>query len=350
MVQLGHVVPPDLLFRSYLFFTSSSERMTEHFSKLMNGMADAFTRPKGLVVEIGSNDGTALRSLAGRDLRILGVDPSRNLSEIATATGVPTIDEFFTEDLATRIVETHGQADLIVGCNVLGHIDDLDDVCRGVKALMGDDGAFVIEIPYLGAMLDRLEWDTIYHEHLSYFAVAPLRHLFTRFGLGLREVEFVPVHGGSIRCTVVHGDVTAPAIDDLIEAETAKRLADRETYAPLPDMVTRHQHALRSWLEEQGSEGRTVIGYGAPAKGSVLLNSCRIGPELLSVVLDSTPAKQGLHMPGTHQPILPPGALEEIGPDILLVLAWNHASEIAEREQPFRAGGGRLLTPYLDEL
>ena len=144
--------------------------MAEHFSRLMNRMADTFARPKGLVVEIGSNDGTALRSLAGRDVRILGVDPSRNLSALATASGVPTIDEFFTEELAKGIVETQGQADLIVGCNVLGHIDDLDDVCRGIKVLLGDHGAFVLEVPYLGEMLDQLEWDTIYHEHLSYLA------------------------------------------------------------------------------------------------------------------------------------------------------------------------------------
>ena len=205
----------------------------------MNRMADTFARPKGLVVEIGSNDGTALRSLADRDVRILGVDPSRNLSALATASGVPTIDEFFTEELAKGIVETQGQADLIVGCNVLGHIDDLDDVCRGIKVLLGDHGAFVLEVPYLGEMLDQLEWDTIYHEHLSLLTVAPLRHLFRRFGLGLQEVEFVSVHGGSIRCTVVQGEVRAPSVDDLIEAETAKRLADRRTYALLPDQVRR---------------------------------------------------------------------------------------------------------------
>ena len=185
MVQLGHVVPADLLFRSYLFFTSSSQRMSEHFSLLMTDNANEFVHPGGLVVEIGSNDGTALAAIQRRDVRVLGVDPSRNISVIAASRGVPTIAEFFTEALADEILRVAGPAELIVGCNVLGHIDDLDDVCRGLKVLLAENGAFVFEVPYLGEMLDRGEYDTIYHEHLSYFAVRSLAHLFDRNGLRL---------------------------------------------------------------------------------------------------------------------------------------------------------------------
>lgn len=350
MVQLGHVVPADWLFRSYLFFTSSSQRMSEHFAQLMNESADEFARPGGLIVEIGSNDGTALAAVKGRDIRVLGVDPSRNISVMAAARGVPTIAEFFTEALADEIVRVGGQAELVVGCNVLGHIDDLDDLCRGIKALLADDGAFVFEVPYLGEMLGRMEYDTIYHEHLSYFAVRPLAHLFDRNGLRLERVEFFPVHGGSLRGTVTQGSGQSPAVEELIAGEISRGLGDRQTYATLAQRVREHGVALRERLEELRAAGKKVIGYGAPAKGSVVLNYCGIDVDLLPIVLDSTPAKQGLHMPGTHQPILPPSVLQEEDPDVLLLLAWNHADEIVAREHAFKAGGGRFLTPHLDNL
>jgi novobiocin biosynthesis protein NovU/D-mycarose 3-C-methyltransferase len=350
MCQLGHVVPADSLFRSYLFFTSSSLRMIEHFSLLMTQNADEFVGPGGLVVEIGSNDGSGLASLQQRNVRVLGVDPSRNISVMAAARGVPTIAEFFTEALANEIVRVAGRAELIVGCNVLGHIDDLDDVCRGLKTLLAEDGAFVFEVPYLGDMLDRTEYDTIYHEHLSYFAIRPLAHLFQRNGLRLDQIQFFPVHGGTLRGTVVHGEGRSPAVEELIAAELDRGLGDRETYATLALRVDEQRVALRQRLEDLRAEGKKVIGYGAPAKGSVVLNFCGIGTDLLPVVLDSTPAKQGLHVPGTHQPILPPSALEDERPDVLLLLAWNHADEIVAREHEFRARGGRFLTPHVDEL
>jgi len=350
MVQLGHVVPPDMLFRSYLFFTSSSQKMTEHFSRLMRENTEEFVGPGGLVVEIGSNDGSALAAIERDDVRILGVDPSRNISVMAAARGVPTIAEFFTEALADEIVRVAGRAELIVGCNVLGHIDDLDDVCRGLTALLADNGAFVFEVPYLGEMVDRMEYDTIYHEHLSYFAVRPLARLFARNGLRLDKVEFVSVHGGSLRGTVVKDDGQSPAVEALISAEIERGLGEEASYTTLATRVHDHGVALRSRLSELRSAGVKVIGYGAPAKGTVVLNYCEIGTDLLPVVLDSTPAKQGLHVPGTHQPILHPSEMDSQRPDVLLLLAWNHAEEIVAREAAFRERGGRFLTPHLIEL
>ena len=271
-------------------------------------------------------------------------------SVTAAARGVPSISEFFTEALAHEVARVAGPADLIVGCNVLGHIDDLDDVCRGLKALLADNGAFIFEVPYLGDMVDRLEYDTIYHEHLSYFAVRPLELLFRRHGLRLERVEFVPVHGGSVRGTVVHGQGVSSLVARLIEAEAGRRLGERASYEDLAREVPAHRNALRNRLEQLKDEGSKVIGYGAPAKGSVVLNYCEIGTDLVPVVLDSTPAKQGLHVPGTHQPILPSTALHDEAPDVLLLLAWNHAEEIVGREQAFVKNGGRFLTPHLIEL
>lgn len=349
MVQLGHVVPPDLLFRSYLFFTSSSQRMADHFARLMAQGVDEFVSPGGLVVEIGSNDGTALDSIERPDVRRLGVDPSRNISVMAAARGVPTIAEFFTEGLAKEIARVAGKAQFVVGCNVLGHIDDLDDVCRGLTELLSDDGAFVFEVPYLGEMLERMEYDTIYHEHLSYFAVQPLARLFSRHGLRLERVEFHPVHGGTVRGTVVRGDGWSAEVDDLIARESDLGIDRRVAYVEFARHVEQHRELLKERLEQLERDGTKVIGYGAPAKGSVVLNYCGIGTDLLPAVIDSTPAKQGLHVPGTHQPIMSPDVLESEHPDVLLLLAWNHAEEIVAKESGFRERGGRFLTPHLEE-
>ncbi|MFI5378441.1 MAG: class I SAM-dependent methyltransferase [Tepidisphaerales bacterium] len=349
MVQLGHVVPPQLLFRSYLFFTSSSLRMTHHFSALMTEKANAYVRPGGLVVEIGSNDGTALSSIQRRDVRVLGVDPARNVSVMAAARGVPTVSEFFTEPLGREIARVAGHASLIVACNVLGHIDDLDDLCRGVDALLAADGALVFEVPYLRELMDRGEYDTVYHEHLSYFAVRPLATLLNRHGLRLEKVELMPVHGGTLRGTAVRGSGCSDEVQRLIAAEADSGIGERRTWAAFAAQVEARRTGLRDKLLNLHASGTKVIGYGAPAKGSVVLNYCGIGTDLVPVVLDSTPAKQRLYVPGTHQIIQPPSALSKENPDVLLLLAWNHAAEILEREKQFRTRGGRFLTPHLVE-
>jgi novobiocin biosynthesis protein NovU/D-mycarose 3-C-methyltransferase len=347
MAQLGHVVPASLLFRSYLFFTSSSRAMSDHFAELMNHASDQFVPPGGLVVEIGSNDGTALASIRRRDARVLGVDPARNIAVMAASRGVPTVSEFFTEPLAREIARVAGPAHLIVACNVLGHIDDLDDVCRGLKVLLAPDGAVVLEVPYLGDLIDRAEYDTIYHEHLSYFAVRPLAALLNRHGLRLARVERFSVHGGTMRCTAVHGQGVGPQVQEMIDNERQTGLDQPAAFAPFAQKVGIERSGLRRRLVELKQQGRKVIGYGAPAKGTVVLNYCNIGTDLLPAVIDSTPAKQGWHVPGTHQPILPPAAMEAERPDVLLLLAWNHAEEIMRREAAFIARGGKIFTPHL---
>jgi SAM-dependent methyltransferase len=346
MVQLGHVVPAELLFRSYLFFTSSSRAMSDHFAKLMADATRQFVKPGGLIVEIGSNDGTSLSSIARRDVRVLGIDPARNIAVMAAARGVPTVSEFFTEPLSREVARVAGTAQLIVACNVLGHIDDLDDVCRGVKTLLAPGGALVVEVPYLGELVSRAEYDTIYHEHLSYFAVRPLAALFNRHGLRIEAVHFFTVHGGTMRLTVGHGDGVSEAVAKIIEKETADRLGERETLIEMSRRAEANRTWLRNTLYSLLSQGKKVLGYGAPAKGAVALNYCNIGPFLLPAVFDSTPAKQGWCIPGTHQPILPPARLHEENPDVLLLLAWNHADEIMARETAFRARGGKFITPH----
>lgn len=347
MVQLGHVVPPELLFRSYLFFTSSSRRMADHFGQLMTNAANEFVPPGGLIVEIGSNDGTALSSIQRRDVRVLGIDPARNISVMAAARGVPTIAEFFTETLAAEVRRVSGAAHLIVACNVLGHIDDLDDVCRGIKTLLAPDGAFVFEVPYLGDLVEKLEYDTIYHEHLSYFAIKPLKTLLNRHGLRLERIEKFEVHGGTIRCFARHGEGCGDSVQEWLQSEATSGIGSLSRWAEHAEKVATNKRELSAMLVSLHASGKKVISYGAPAKGTVLLNYCEITTELVPVVLDSTPAKQGLHVPGTHQRIAVPSELETLAPDIVLLLAWNHAPEIIDREHAFIARGGKFLTPRL---
>ena len=346
MVQLGHVVPAELLYRSYLFFTSTSRVMVEHFGDLMNDAADRFVPPGGLVVEIGSNDGTALSSIRRRDVRVLGIDPARNIAVMSASRGVPTVSEFFTEPLAHEIRRVAGPAHLIVACNVLGHIDQLDDTFAGIRTLLADNGALVFEVPYLRDLLDRCEYDTVYHEHLSYFAIRPILTLLSRHGLRLAHVQSFPVHGGTIRITAVPGQGASDDATAWIQREIDARLNQRATYDTFVATAQSHRDGLRKTLIDLRAQGRRVLGYGAPAKAAVVLNYCGIGLDLLPAVIDSTPAKQGWCIPGTRQPILPPSAIESQRPDVFLLLAWNHAHEIMSRESAFRARGGRFITPH----
>lgn len=350
LVQLGHVVPPELLFRSYLFFTSTSRVMVEHFANLMNDAADRYVPPGGLVVEIGSNDGTALSSIRRRDVRVLGVDPARNIAVMSASRGVPTVSEFFTEPLAHEMRRVAGPAHLIVACNVLGHVDQLDDTFAGILALLADNGALVFEVPYLRDLLDRCEYDTIYHEHLSYFAIRPILTLLSRHGLRLERIQSFPVHGGTIRVTAVRGQGASDDAAAWAQREIDAGLNRRASFDSFVATVQSHRDWLRNTLTDLRAQGRRVLGYGAPAKAAVVLNYCGIGTDLLPAVIDSTPAKQGFCIPGTRQPILAPSAIDSQRPDVFLLLAWNHAQEIQSRESAFRARGGRFITPHGQEL
>jgi len=337
MVQLGHVVDPDLLFRDYSFRTSSSAHMVEHFSKLMCELADSIPH-HGLVVEIGANDGVALSSITDR-VRVLGVDPA------GIPTEVPMIAELFTTRLAEKIERNYGNADAIVACNVLGHVDDLDDLLAGVANLLQPHGVFVFEVPYLGEFLDRSEWDTIYHEHLSYFSVRPLLILLSRHGLRLERVDLQEVHGGSIRCRATKGTGNSEVVAKWQTArEHWRHFRDVETYDVLESSVVFDRQRITKTLEKLKSDGRRVIGYGAAAKSTVRLNVCGIGPDLLQMIVDATPEKIGRFVPGTHQRIVSPESVDLTDYDVVLILPANHEAEITAkiRSVGFR---GALLRP-----
>jgi len=349
LIQLTHVVAPDRLFRNYVYFSSVSQAMARHFAALAREVADRFVPAGGLVMELGSNDGILLRSLLGRNVRILGVDPAQNVAEVARRNGVPTIADFFSADLARRIREEHGRAHALHANNVFAHIDDLDDVMRGVDEVLDDRGVFVIEAPYVVDLLEHLEFDTVYHEHLSYLAVRPVAHLFERFGFEVFEVQHQPVHGGTLR---VFGrkrrpgnPPVDPSVERFLEAERAAGTADPARLAAFAFAVQALREELRQAVRGLRDSGKRVAGYTAPAKGTVLLNYCGFGTEEIEYLADATPAKQGLYCPGVRIPIHPIERFRADPPDVALLLAWNHADEILQKEGAFREGGGKFLVP-----
>lgn len=333
LVQISHVADCSELFSQYSFLTSSSSRMSEHFAKLMQACVSRHVPYKGLVIEIGSNDGTALASISRRDVRKLGVDPAQNIAEQAKRAGVETLVDFFSLDVAAEILAEHGQASLIVACNVLGHIHNISSVIAGVNALLAPGGAFVFEVPYVCEMVDNTEFDTIYHEHLSYFGIGPLARLLESHGLRMSAIEPQDVHGGTIRCTATRNGNFC----DLSDWIRREQELDWGNFASCSRGI---QHNLPEWLGDMKADGMTIWGYGAPAKGTVMLNYCGIKEDLLNFVVDSTPLKQGLRIPGTGQFIHNPEEFKNTPADSILILAWNHAKEIAAKEP-----GRNFVTP-----
>ena len=339
LVQLTHVVAPEVLFRDYVYFSSVSATMSQHFAAYAADVAERFVPRDGLVVEIGSNDGVLLRTLLDRPLRVLGVDPARNVAEVARSRGVPTIAELFTSEVADRVRREHGPASAILANNVFAHIDDIRTVMLGIDRLLDDRGVFVIEAPYLVDLIERLAFDTIYHEHASYLALRPL----ARLPLEIFDVQRQPVHGGSIRVFLQRpgGPHTVQAVVGELLAQEGETLAEPRLVA-FAARVAALRDELRARVNALRAEGKRVVGYAAAAKATVLLNYCGLD---LDYVVDATPAKQNLYIPGVHIPIRSPEHFRADRPDVALLFAWNLRDEIFPKEAAWRAAGGRFLIP-----
>lgn len=343
-IQLSLTVPPEIMFRDYLYVSGTSDTIPVHFATYAKDVAERFVPQDGLVVEIGSNDGTLLRAFDRTKVRVLGVEPARNIAKMANAAGIPTRDEFFDEGIALRIAAEQGKAAAIIGNNVVAHIDDLHGLLRGVTALLAPGGVFVAEFPYLVDLLERRAYDTIYHEHLSYFSVASIVDLAGRFGMRVVDVLRVSVHGGSIRMFLSAEGTPSKAVEARLYAERALRLVEGD---PLPSFVAdvhQQQEDLHALLADIRKD-RHIAGYGAPAKGNTLLNFCDIDTSLVDFIVDLSPLKQGLLTPGTHIPVEPPDRLVASGLKDTLLLAWNFADEILKQQQAYRSAGGRFIIP-----
>lgn len=348
-LQLGHVISPEILFGNYLYVSSTSQVFVKHFQNLAEHLYPLFKlNSKSLVVDIGSNDGILLKPFKKLGTKVLGIEPATKIAQMSREAGVPTEIDFFSQNLAQKVVKKYGQADLITATNVFAHIDNLDEVIRGLKILLKKDGVFMIEAPYLIDFLQKRYFDLVYHEHLSYWSVDALISLFKRFQMSVFRVEKVPVHGGTIRVFVKKDKGKFPvhaSVKKFLLQEEKMKLKDISTYLSYADKVYENKVKLLLLLKKIKSQGKTIAAYGAPAKGNTLLNFFSIGPETLEYVVDDSPFKQGLYTPGKHIPVVSSQQLYEKKPDYVLILAWNFADSIMKMHEKYYQGGGRFIIP-----
>ncbi len=344
--QLDRTVPPEVLFGDYPYVSGTSETTLAHFAAYAREIAERFLpRRDGFVVEIGSNDGTLLRAFDRGAVRGLGVEPARNIAALANAAGIETLNDFFGETLARSIRAGYGAADAIVANNVVAHIDDLSGLARGIAGLLAPGGVLVAEFPYLVDLLEHVEYDTIYHEHLSYFTVRAAADLFRRAGLTLFDARRVPVHGGSLRVYAGADRRVEPTVEALLRLERERGLAGPAPFEAFAHRVVRQRGALRALLGDLAAKERRIAGYGAAAKASTLLNYCGIDRTVLDYIVDRSPLKQGLYTPGGRIPVRAPEVLLEDRPDAVLLLAWNFADEILRQQARYRESGGTFIIP-----
>ena len=353
LVQLVEEVPRELMFRDdYPFYSSGSAVMAEHFADVARGLlAHELTGPDPFIVEIGSNDGVMLDTVRAAGVRHLGVDPSRRVCEVAAAKGVRHRNDFFEKSSAVEIAATEGQADVIFSANTFSHIPYLESVFDGITALLKPDGVFVFEDPYLGDIIERTSFDQIYDEHFYFFTARSARAMARWYGFELVDVEHLGVHGGEVRYTLTFAGARepSPAVEEMIAAERAAGLGRPGVLLGFERRMRRTRDELRSLLGTLRDQGRTVMAYGATGKSTTVANYCGIGPDLVSCVVDNTPAKQGKLTPGTHIPIRPPEAFRTPYPDYALLFAWNHAEEIMAKERAFKEAGGQWIL-YIPEV
>jgi SAM-dependent methyltransferase len=352
LVQITETVPAEQLFGEYLYFSSFSDTMLRHACTLATRMVDErHLGPSHRVVEIASNDGYLLQYYQRAGVDVLGVEPARNIARVAEEKGIATVCDFFGEQLAVRLAAEGKRADIIHAHNVLAHVSDLNGVVKGIAAMLVPRGVAIVEVPYIKDLVDRTEFDTIYHEHLCYFSLTALDTLFRRHGLVIWNVERVSIHGGTLRVFASpqgSADPVTPAAANMLADEAKWGVKIPLSYRAFGDNVKGIRAKLRAVLRGLKESGHTVAAYGASAKGSTLLNYSGIGAETLDFVVDRSTVKQGRFTPGTHLPIYPVTMLLEAMPDFVLLLTWNFADEILEQQAAYRAKGGRFVIPIPD--
>jgi SAM-dependent methyltransferase len=351
-IQNVDVVDPDVLFRDYIYVTSTSRGLVEHYRKYADDLVPQLQLGAGsLVVDIGSNDGSLLRFFKDKGMRVLGVDPATRIASDATAAGIPTLPTFFTEKVATQIRAEHGAAALITANNVFAHADDLADIVRGIRTLLADDGVFVFEVSYLVDIVDRFVWDTVYHEHVSYHSIDPLSRFFERLGMQLVDIHRNQSKGGSIRGfaqRVPEGRrPVAPIVGQLIAEEHRRGFGSPDIYRAYGRAIDDRKQALNRLLDQVRSEGKTVAGYGASTTVTTLMWHFGL-PQKLAYLVDDNPLKQGLFSPGCHLPVYPSEVLYARNPDYVVILAWQYADAIIQRHGRYLEQGGKFIIPQPD--
>ncbi len=349
LVQVEAFVPPDEIFSQYAYFSAYSTAWVEHARDYVEAMRERLgLGGDDLVVELASNDGYLLQHLVGSGITFLGIDPAANVAAAAEERGVPTLVAFFGEEVARELAAEGKRASLVVGNNVLAQVPDLNDFVAGVRILLREGGTATFEFPHLLRLIEGLQYDTIYHEHFSYFSLATISEIFEEHGLAVYDVEELWTHGGSLRVYAQHAGgphATSAAVRELLAREEQEGLRSWDRYRRFAEEVKESKRALLDLLIRLRREGRQVVGYGAPGKGNTLLNYCGIRTDLLTYTVDRNPYKHGLFTPGTHIPIFPPERIEETKPDYVLVLPWNLIDEISSQLSYVAGWGGRLIVP-----
>jgi predicted TPR repeat methyltransferase len=350
LVQVPEYVSPAAMFDEYAYFSAYSESWLAHARAYAETIVERLgLGPASFVVELGSNDGYLLQYFVARGIPVLGIDPARNVAAAARARGVPTLTALFDAATGRALASEGRRADLVVGNNVLAQVSDLNGFVAGVAGVLAPGGVVTMEFPHLERLLDGVQFDTIYHEHFSYFSLVVVERVFAAQGLTVFDVEELPTHGGSLRIYASHAADAARVVTERVtrlrEHERAAGLEDLARYASFGARVEEVKHALLEFLIECRRRGRTVAGYGAPGKGNTLLNYCGIRSDLLAYTVDRNPYKQGKFLPGTHIPIFPPDRISETRPDYLLVLPWNLRDEIMAQMAAIRTWGGRFVVP-----
>lgn len=348
LVQLDTLVDPARIFSDYAYFSSYAASWVDHAARYAARMVERFSLDaRAMVVELASNDGYLLRNFVARGIPCLGIEPAANVAAAAIAAGVPTRVEFFSLAAAHRLVDAGIRADLIVANNVLAHVPDLRDFVAGCQTLLAPGGVATFEFPHLLRLIQERQFDTIYHEHYSYFSLLAVRPVFARQGLAVFDVEELTTHGGSLRLFVQRAGgrhAVQPAVAEIEEREIAAGLSDVRTYPAFGLAAERVRGELCEFLRQARRDGLRVAAYGAPAKGNTLLNYCGIGRDLIELTVDRSPHKQGCFLPGSRLPVLHPDVLRDLRPDLLLILPWNLRAEISEQMSWIGEWGGRFVT------
>lgn len=349
MLELGHVVSADLLFSDYVYVSSTSQVFINHFIKFAQDVHKRFgLNRRSLVIDIGSNDGILLKPFLDLGSRVLGIEPAEKIAKTARDQGVDTITEFFSVPLAKKIAKRFGKARIITATNVFAHIDNLDEVIKGLKILLEPNGVFIMEAPYLIDFIEKKYFDLVYHEHLSYWAVAPLVTLFNRFDMEIFDVQKVPVHGGSIRVYVKRKEGKFKSLNSVrqfLNREKKAKIGSVNTYLNFGKEILENKVRLVTLLSKLKTKGAKISAYGAPAKGNTLLNFFGIGTEILDYIVDDSSWKQNLYSPGKRIKVVSSETLYRNRPDYLLILAWNFSDSIIRNHSMYKKLGGKFIIP-----
>ena len=350
LVQLGEYVSPEEIFSEYAYFSSYSDTWLRHVKAYVDMMQERFNLyDRSHVVEIASNDGYLLQFFVQKGIPVLGIEPAANVAQMAVERGIPTLIKFFGQETAYDVSLKAGKADLLLGNNVLAHVPNLNDFVSGMKVLLKPQGVLTMEFPHLIRLIDENQFDTIYHEHFSYFSFTTVERIFAAHGLTLFDVDELSTHGGSLRIYGCHVENTSKPVSkkvaDLKSREDTWGVRKMETYSLFAERVKATKRSILKFLIDAKERGKIIAGYGAPGKGNTLLNYCGIRTDFISYTVDRSPYKQGKYTPGTHIPILHPDKIKETKPDYLFILPWNLKDEIIEQNAFIRGWGGQFVIP-----